>query len=318
VTDEPGSWLLLAFQIPPRAASLRVRVWRRLQAVGAVAVGTALYALPDRPACREDFEWLLRAIREGGGDGAIVAGQLRAGLDDAALRARFEAEREAEYRELAKTLRELARSPRKADGADDSQGLARARRRMAEIEARDHFGADGAAVAAGLLRRLAADAAGPKPREKGMQAKTRRAAPRGKTWVTRERVHVDRIACAWLIRRFIDPEARFRFVVGRSHRPGPDELRYDMFEAEYTHDADRCSFETLLAAFALRDPALRALGEIVHDIDLKDARYGRPETAGVAAVLQGLCRDGVDDPTRLRRGGELFDDLYLRFGGAAA
>ena len=310
---EPASWLLLAFQIPPRAASLRVRAWRRLQAIGAVAVGTALYALPDRAACREDFEWLLRAIREGGGDGAVVAGRLQAGIDDAALRARFESEREAEYRDVAKSLRGLGAS--KADEAERRQSIARARRRMDEIVARDFFGADGAAAAEGLLRRLESRVA--PLAEKRMKTAARKATPRGKTWVTRERVHVDRIACAWLIRRFIDPDARFRFVVGRSHAPAPGELRYDMFEAEYTHDGDRCSFETLLAAFALRDPALRALGEIVHDIDLKDSRYGRPETAGVAAVLQGLCREGVDDDTRVRRGGELFDDLYRRFGGTA-
>ncbi len=320
MSEAVSTWLLLAFQLPPRAASLRVRVWRRLQAIGAAAVGTSLYALPDQPACREDFEWLLRAIKEGGGDGAILSGRLQAGLDDAGLRARFEAEREAEYAELAKTLHALSGPRRKREPETDlPQALAKARRRLADIQARDWFGADAATTVAALLARLEAHASGATKTEgkARMKAPTKHAAVRGKTWVTRERVHVDRIACAWLIRRFVDPQARFRFVAGRSHRPGRDELRFDMFEAEYTHDGDRCSFETLLRAFGLAEPALRTLGEIVHDIDLKDGKFGRPETPGVAAVLAGLCRAEVDDPTRLRRGGELFDDLYRRFGGAA-
>lgn len=139
------------------------------------------------------------------------------------------------------------------------------------------------------------------------------AALRGKTWVTRERVGVDRIACAWLIRRFIDPDARFRFVAGRSHKPRAGEVRFDMYEGEYTHDGDRCTFEVLLDACGLAQPGLRALAAIVHDIDLKDARFGRAETPGIAAVLDGLCRDDRDDVTRIERGGELFDDLYRRY-----
>lgn len=320
MSKAPVEWLLLSFQIPPRAASLRVRVWRRLQAVGAVAVGTSLYALPDRPACREDLEWLLRAIRAGGGEGAIVAGRLQAGLDDAALRARFEAERNAEYRALAKALR--AADGKRISAADLRVALRTARRRLAEIEARDFYGADAAAAVAGLLRKLEArvdGAATRPPREPDMKGKAGRiAALRGKTWVTRAGLGVDRIGCAWLVRRFIDPAARFRFVVGRYHRPRAGEVRFDMYEGEFTHDGDRCTFEVLLDACGLSQPGLRALAAIVHDIDLKDARFGSAETPGIAAVLEGLCRDGTDDETRLRRGGELFDDLYRRYSALSA
>ncbi len=101
----------------------------------------------------------------------------------------------------------------------------------------------------------------------------------GSVWVTRQGVHVDRIASAWLIRRFIDPEARFKFVPAKGYVPEPGELRFDMFEAEFTHEGDRCTFEVLLARAGLADPALAAIGEIVHDIDLKDAKFGREETA---------------------------------------
>ena len=127
---------------------------------------------------------------------------------------------------------------------------------------------------------------------------------------------MDRIASAWLVRRFVDPEARFAFTSATRHRPKAGEVRFDMFEAEYTHEGDRCTFEVLLARFALRDPGLDAIGEIVHDIDLKDEKYGRPETAGVLAVLEGLAATTRDDHARLERGAALFDGLYAALGGA--
>jgi hypothetical protein len=99
--------------------------------------------------------------------------------------------------------------------------------------------------------------------------------------VTREGVHVDRIASAWLIRRFIDLEARFKFVPSRGYVPRAGEIRFDMADAEYTHVGDDCTFQTLVRRFGLAERPLRTIGEIVHDIDCKDELFGRPETAGV-------------------------------------
>jgi hypothetical protein len=150
------------------------------------------------------------------------------------------------------------------------------------------------------------------PSAAGDQESPERVAP-GRTWVTRQGVFVDRIASAWLIRRFIDPEARFKFVPARGYRPEPGELRFDMFEAEYTHEGERCTFQTLAARFGLRDPALAAVGEIVHDIDCKEEQFGRPETQGVARLLRGIADGTEQDEDRLERGGRLFDDLYAAF-----
>jgi hypothetical protein len=132
----------------------------------------------------------------------------------------------------------------------------------------------------------------------------------GRTWVTREGVHVDRIASAWLIRRFIDERAHFKFVPSRGYAPRQGELRFDMLKGEYTHEGERCTFQTLLSRFALRDRALTALGEIIHDIDCKDERFGRPETAGVASLVRGIVDNFAEDEERLERGVALFDDLY--------
>ena len=136
--------------------------------------------------------------------------------------------------------------------------------------------------------------------------------PRGSAWVTRQNVFVDRIASAWLIRRFIDPDAHFKFVASRGYRPKPGELRFDMFEAEFTHVGDRCTFEVLVESFGLTDAALRAIGEIVHDIDLKDDKFGRNETAGVLAIMDGIVRDRPDDADRVERGALMLDAVYAR------
>ena len=137
--------------------------------------------------------------------------------------------------------------------------------------------------------------------------------PDGAMWVTREGVKVDRIASAWLIKRFIDPAARFRFVPARGYHPAPGELRFDMYRAEYTHDGDHCTFETLCAVFGLDDPALRLIAEIVHDIDCKDEKFGRAETGGVASMVLGIVASHPRDEDRLTRGAAAMDDLYAGF-----
>src|SRR5262249_2014794 len=134
-----------------------------------------------------------------------------------------------------------------------------------------------------------------------------------RVWVTRQGVHVDRIACAWLVRRFIDDAAAFKFVPSRGYAPAPGELRFDMVEAEFTHEGDRCSFEVLLDRAGLDDPALAAIAEIVHDIDLKDGKFAREEAGGMKMLIAGICADTRDDDERVARGTTIFDDLYAVF-----
>ena len=135
----------------------------------------------------------------------------------------------------------------------------------------------------------------------------------GRTWVTRTNVHVDRIASAWLIRRFIDPAGRFKFVPARGYRPRASELRFDMFEAEYTHVGENCTFQTLAKRFGVTDRAARLLGEIVHDIDCKDATFGHSETSGIETLIQGIANAHDDDAVRIARGSAALDDLYASF-----
>jgi hypothetical protein len=288
-------WLLLIHQIPPKPAYLRVKVWRRLQEIGAVAIKNSVWALPARDEAHEDFRWLLREIAAGGGDGSICEAGFIEGLADEDVRALFDKARDVDYAALTEEARGLA-----TEENPDRPAVAKLRRRLEAIAAIDFFGATGREVAEGLIAGL----------EKHEEPSMTEILPKGRVWVTREGVKVDRIASAWLVRRFIDPKARFKFVRPGGYKPGRNEVRFDMFEAEYTHEGDRCTFEVLLARSGLDDKALAAVAEIVHDLDIKDHRYGRAETAGVGVLLAGIAGGGRGDEERLERGAALFDDLY--------
>lgn len=314
-------WLLLIHQLPGKPAYLRVKVWRRLQALGAVAVKNAVYALPANEQTQEDFEWVLKEITEGGGEAMICEAQLIDGVSDQEVRSLFTAARDEDYEAIAKEARVLTEALRQDLNAktkvEGRAQLTRLKAKLAQVVAIDFFGANGRETVDGLLTGLETkltEGTAVETSENGAAHQIAALAHlKDRTWVTRQGVHVDRIACAWLIRRFIDPAARFKFVSGKGYAPSFGELRFDMFEAEFTHEGDRCSFEVLLGHAGLTDPALQAIAEIVHDIDLKDGKFGRDETGGIKALIAGLAMAHRSDEERLTRGGAIFDDLYEHF-----
>jgi hypothetical protein len=314
------SWLLLIHQLPAKPAYLRVKIWRRLQGIGAVAVKNAVHALPMNEETQEDFEWLLREIQEGGGEAFLCEARLIDGLSDDEVRALFDQARDMDYEEIARDARALSKTVRpnaKSKAlADVRIQVARLRKRLAEIVAIDFFGAIGRERTERSLNDLEGRLNKDEPvneRLKVDPAAKSLEALRNKTWVTREGVYVDRIASAWLIRRFIDPEAQFKFVPGKGYRPNEGELRFDMYEAEFTHEGDKCTFEVLLERGGLKDAALRAIAEIIHDIDLKDEKFGRTEVAGIRTLIEGIRAGAKDDSKRIARGTEVFNDLYEYF-----
>jgi hypothetical protein len=297
--NEPR-WLVLIHQLPPKPEYLRVKIWRRLQKIGAVALKNAVYVLPRSDGCYEDFEWTLREVTEAGGEGTLCEARFVEGLSDDRLIALFHAARESDYATLAEDLR-------KAASAAD---LARLTKRFNEILEIDFFEAPGRIFA----KKLLAELEGKVRRDtRAKEAEHPSTTLRGRMWVTRKGIHVDRMACAWLIRRFIDPDGRIKLVPGKSYRPEPGELRFDMFEGEYTHEGDRCSFEVLLLRCGVRDRALDSLAEIIHDLDLKDDKFGREETIGLGLAIDAIALAHKEDEERLRRSAELFNDLYEWF-----
>jgi hypothetical protein len=316
VGDERAPWLLLIHQIPPAPSYLRVKIGRRLQGLGALLVKNSVYVLPASDEALEDFQWVRREIVAGKGEAWVCQTRFVEGLTDAAVSELFRSAREADYSVLAREARKLQERlsrPRKGKSVREQAAstLLRLRKRLDELRAIDFFGADGRETVEGLLAAVESSLRPPPAAE---AANGPPASPvRGRTWVTRSDVHVDRIASAWLIRRFIDPDARFKFVPGRDYAPAPGELRYDMFEAEFTHEGDLCTFEVLRRRFGLEEPALREIAEIVHDVDLKDGKFSRPEAPGLERLVAGIAIRHADDEARLRDGADVLEALYEYF-----
>lgn len=292
-------WLILVHRIPPRPIYLRAKIRQRLDAAGAVAVKNAVYLLPENADSLEDFQWIAQEIVAGGGDAHLFRGGFVDGDAGEAAVAQFRAARQEDYQSVIAAAHVAH---------PDAAALARRLEEIGRIDffsAPDRAAAEKAVVAAGKRQRGGR-------KEKGIMQSTK-ARPRGRTWVTRPGVKIDRMASAWLIRRFIDPKARFRFRDAAAPR-GKDELRFDMTGGDFTHEGDRCTFETLVRRFGLPDKGVRAIAEIVHDLDLKDEKYRRPESGGVRAMIEGLIGRTADDQERIDRAAALFDDLHRALG----
>ena len=313
-------WLMLIHQLPPKPDYFRVKIWRRLQRLGAVAIKNSVYVLPKNDQTQEDFQWVLREIVEGGGEASLCEARFVDGLTDDQVEALFQTARSSEYGEIVEQARRLAEIPLPEGPIEDSRrtqnevDLARLKRRLADVVGIDFFGAPGREAAEGLVSGVEARM---HERRTGKQiavaARSRREDLQEKTWVTRKGIHVDRMASAWFIRRFIDSSARFKFVSPKGYKPLPGELRFDMFEAEFTHEGDRCTLEVLMERTGVSEPAVGRIAETVHDIDLKDGKFGRQETPGIEQLIAGIAMAHKDDLARLERGCAVFDDLYEYF-----
>jgi len=293
------------------------KIWLRLQRVGAVAIKNSVYVMPRSDQSLEDFQWTVREITEGGGDAWICEAGFVEGISNDQVEALFRGARDADYAGISEEAKELAKKFPVGERLNEEHAgelepaVARMRRRLIEIVAIDFFDSLGRQSAEGLVAGLEArvnpDASADD------QAARSSGEYLGRVWVTRKGIHVDRMASAWLIKRFIDPEAKFKFVPARGYQPEKREVRFDMFEADFTHEGDRCTFELLLQHLKLNHPALRAIAEIVHDIDLKDGKFGRPETPGIERLITGICTVHKEDETRLARASAIFEDLHGSF-----
>ncbi|HWZ91398.1 MAG TPA: chromate resistance protein ChrB domain-containing protein [Polyangiaceae bacterium] len=316
----PGEarWLLLFHQIPPNPAYVRVKIGRRLARIGAISLKNTIYVLPRSEAALEDLQWVLREVVSSSGEATLCEARFVDGLTDREIERRFQDARDEDYLALANEARELmarfAESERTDFGEDRLKAdLVRFDRRLEEIASIDFFDAPAREPTAALLRSLRDEIEGDREPGQAASAPGNRDGFRGKVWVTRAGVHVDRIASAWLVRRYVDSNAEFKFVPPRGYRPQENELRFDMFDAEFTHEGDLCTFEVLLKRLAIAAPGLTAIAEVIHDIDVKDSKFERPETAGVAALIVGLCSANRSDEARLAQGFSLFDQLQSYF-----
>jgi hypothetical protein len=310
VSPAPPRWLLLAFQLPARPSNARVKTWRRLVQLGAVLVRNAVYALPNTDQSREDLEWVRSEVGSMGGGATVFAADAADSGGDADIVAAFQRARNEDYRaleeEVTMATRRTARRGTRGAAENRDRAMRTARERLAAIEKIDFFGAplrSRAADAVARLERLAAP---------GQPAQSGKALPRlhardfqKRRWVTRPRPGVDRMASAWLIRRFIDPKATFAF----SDTARRGEIPFDMYAGEFGHHGGACTFETLCARFGITDRAAVHIGHIVHDLDMKETRFGAPEAPAIERLIDGLRAMYADDRTLLDQGIVMFDAL---------
>lgn len=295
------AWLLLLVRLPVTHSVERVSIWRKLKKSGAIQIQTSTYVLPDDPPRYETFQWLTKHIRDSGGDATLVRAKEIDGFSHEKLIELFNNARAREYALLRQELRPFIASARRTSKLEGK--LDRIRKQFREIRETDFFDCPKAKDLETVLRNLDGTQSTSKT-----QPKLEPRHFRGRVWLTRPRPEIDRVGSAWLIRKFIDPKSKFIFGVRRS--PNRRVLTFDMLDADFSHDRDDCTFETLIRRFGIEDKGARKIAEMIHDADLDDAKFQRVEAVGIDRVLKGWAKEGLPDQEILRRGFECFDALY--------
>jgi hypothetical protein len=299
---KPGGWLLLLYSLPATHKAERVAIWRKLAKSGAVPFTTSTYLLPDRLPQYELFQWLAKQIRDCGGESTLIRAREIEGVPNRQLVDLFHSAREREYAVIIQSVRRL--SGRKRPGGSFANNVEKLKKEFQRIREIDFFESPRALEVQISLERIQRAKEGKTIIPPRLLAKNYQS----KTWVTRPRPEIDRVASAWLIRRFIDSKAKFVFA--KSPGSLPQALPFDFPEGEFSHHGENCTFETLLLRFRLMDQALRKIGEMVHDADLEDEKFHRIECSGIDRVLKGWAKQGLSDEDLLTNGARCFDGLY--------
>jgi len=292
-------WLLLVFSLPRKGASLRVTVWRKLQRYGALPLGNSGYFLPNTAENRERFEWLVTAVRTERGEASVLEVQSIDNCSFPQMKQRFSDARAGDYRELLKELR------KPLTPGNLSSRVRRLRQRLQDIVSIDFFGNPLRAQVESALNAMQISQTKSVAPEIGSVSP---AEYRNRVWVTRPRPGVDRVTSAWLIRKFIDPKAKFAFAP--EDKKPVKAVPFDMYEGGFGHRGEDCTFETLLKVFRIRDKKIPVMAEIVHDADLFDEKFGRKEGFGIDEVMKGWSQLGLSDEELLKRGMQLAEGLY--------
>ncbi len=297
-------WLLLLYGLSAGHGAARVNLWRQLKRCGALPWKTSTYLLPDRPEHFERFQWLAQQVHDGGGDATVLRVSEIEGMSDRDIVRQFNETRAQDYDPLIAALTQLiARNKQKAR-ASFAADLDKLTRQFEDARKLDFFDCPRAHDAQMLLQRAAGLRAG-KAKDLPVLAAKRF---HGRQWLTRPRPEIDRVGSAWLIRKFIDPKARFVFATDPAKHPAA--IPYDMFEVEFSHHGDDCTFETLVKRFGITDKAVLKIAEMVHDADLEDGKFQTTGCIGIDQVLKGWAKRSLSDEELLKRGGECFDALH--------
>jgi len=314
MASEKNAWLVFLMSQPGKSPTPRIRLWRLLKGLGAAVLRDGVYLLPDREPLRQALEDQVQGVQTLGGAAYVLAVE-PVTATDAHFRAFFD--RSEEYAELLTTIAQLRATLAETTEAQARRVLQQVRRDYEALLAIDYFPGPAQAQSAQALadaeaavtRHFSPDE--PQPLQAGIRH-LERTAYRGKVWATRQRVWVDRVASAWLIRRFIDPDTRFLWLPTPQDCP-PEAIGFDFDGAAFTHTGHRVTFEVFVTSFDLATaPALRRLGVLVHALDVGGVPV--PEAAGFEAILTGVRASGADDDQVLAAMMPVLDALYTTFG----
>jgi hypothetical protein len=300
----PRRWILLLYGLPTKKGAARVNLWRQLKKCGALPLKTSAYLLPDKPEHHERLQWLAQQVRDGGGEATLIHVTEIEGLSNEDIVRQFNEARAVDYSALLPMLTDLIARNRKRPDESFTGDLEKLTRQFEDIRKMDFFDCSRAQDTQMLLKRAAG-------LRDGKSKSTRKLAAKrfvGRTWLTRPRPEIDRVGSAWLIRKFIDPKAEFIFSTDPAKHPAA--IPYDMFEVEFSHHGDDCTFETLVKRFGITDKAVLKIAEMVHDADLEDGKFQTTGCVGIDQVLKGWAKSGLSDEDLLKRGGECFDALH--------
>jgi hypothetical protein len=285
-------------------------VWRKLQKYGTLNWKNCAYILPFNLSNLEKFQWLAAEVQKYQGEASVVDVPRIHGFSNKQVMTMFNSARALQYDGLIRDIRLKLRAAASRSKAEQLLTFSRLNRRLADLNTIDFFGCDRRKQAEKLIKELELCARGGGPANPDKQQKAGRY--RGRVWQTRPRPEIDRVGSAWLIRHFIDPKARFVFSSDLEAHAGA--VRFDMFGGDFTHVGDDCTFETLVKHFTLRDKPLQQIAQIIHDADLEDNKFGRPEGKGVELITKGWNKMNWSNQEILRRGFQMFDALYLMLG----
>lgn len=304
-------------KIPPKPDAVRVSIWRSLQKTFAVPVKNSVYALPLNKKNLSVFKDIAKEIEERGGEAVLCEVNFIKGVSNESLEQEYNDHLNQSFLELSKTLRELRKQTKKLKSDHDlmpiQHDLSRATSFLNVLAEKNVFHCDGEQICRTLLDEITKEIISISKKSSSIPASIEKNQPtyRGRIWATRIGIAHDRIACAWLIKKYIDPSAEFIFVDPKNYKKTSSHITYDIYRGDFSHEGELCTFEVLIQRFKLKSASLKNLAEIIHDLDIGDDKHQHPATGGVKAILDGIISSTPNDIDRLALGSKCLDHLVV-------
>lgn len=300
-------WLFFSFSVPAKLQGFRVKIWRKINQLGAVQIKNSIYVLPATDHHQEQLTWMSKETDEQGGEFLIIMHGKLLHFSDAQIAAAFTQARDADYQVLGEEIRSVAAA---VVSPDAPAMLRKLEKRLEAIQSIDFFPSGKGASLQKMLEEARSSLDAPRPVVPVMDANRYQQ----KTWVTRANPYVDRLASFWLIRRFIDPTPRIVFLQESEAVPaGPDVVSFDMAHADFTHVGGFITFEVLVDAFGLTAQVPQRMREVIKAIDLEELDAAPVETHGIKRMLDGLVAADNDDHVRTEQALSFFDTLLASY-----